>query len=131
MSSDSPFLMRMLRKACDTLAVTANRAFGKSHAIRRRLAGGRGAPRGSPESAERLGLAASTAPVLGHFAESDPYEAEQGLAAFEEALRSAGRSATINRYVGTGHWFAEPSRDAYRREAAESAFPRTVEFLRA
>jgi dienelactone hydrolase len=47
------------------------------------------------------------------------------------AARSASpiRDAEIHRYPGTGHWFAEPSRDAYRPEAAELAFERTVEFL--
>ncbi len=69
-------------------------------------------------------------PVLGHFAETDPYEPDEGVAAFEATLRSAGREATIYRYPGTGHWFAEPSRDAYRPEAANLAFERTVEFLR-
>jgi carboxymethylenebutenolidase len=75
-------------------------------------------------------LARTSAPVLGHFAESDPYETDEGIAAFEAALRAAGRRATIHRYPGTGHWFAEPSRDAYRLEAAELAFERTVGFLR-
>jgi carboxymethylenebutenolidase len=48
----------------------------------------------------------------------------------EEAFRAAGRDATVHRYPGTGHWFAEPSRvDAYRSDAAELAFSRTLEFL--
>ena len=72
----------------------------------------------------------SGAPVLGHFAEDDPFEGPEDVAAFEESLRAAGRNTTIHLYPGTGHWFAEPSRDAYRREAAELAFERTVEFLR-
>jgi carboxymethylenebutenolidase len=72
----------------------------------------------------------SAAPVLGHFAEADPYETDEGVAAFEEQLRSAGRDVVIQRYPGTGHWFAEPSRDAYRAEAADLAFERTVAFLR-
>jgi carboxymethylenebutenolidase len=67
--------------------------------------------------------------VLGHFAENDPYEPEESVAEFEEGLRSAGRDVTIHRYPGTGHWFAEPSKDAYRPEAAELAFERTVAFL--
>jgi carboxymethylenebutenolidase len=69
-------------------------------------------------------------PVLGHFAESDPYEPDESVAAFERALREAGREAVIHRYPGTGHWFAEPSRDAFRREAAQRAFDRTVAFVR-
>jgi carboxymethylenebutenolidase len=75
-------------------------------------------------------LTRASVPVLGHFAETDPYETEEGIAAFEETLRSAGRDVVIHRYTGTGHWFAEPSRDAYRAEAADLAFERTVAFLR-
>lgn len=75
-------------------------------------------------------LARSRVPVLGHFAEDDPYETDENVAAFEEGLREAGREVTIHRYPGTGHWFAEPSRDAYRPDAAELAFERTVTFLR-
>jgi carboxymethylenebutenolidase len=70
------------------------------------------------------------APVLGHFAADDPFEGPDDVAAFEQSLRAAGRETTIHLYPGTGHWFAEPSRDAYREEAAELAFERTVEFLR-
>jgi len=72
----------------------------------------------------------ATAPVLGHFAETDPYESDEAVLAFERTLLEAGRRAVIRRYPGTGHWFAEPSRDAWRPEAAELAFGRTVEFLR-
>ena len=74
-------------------------------------------------------LARASVPVLGHFAETDPYEPDEAVAAFEGALRSAGRDVVIHRYPGTGHWFAEPSRDAYRPEAADLAFERSVVFL--
>ena len=74
-------------------------------------------------------LAAARVPVLGHFADDDPFEADEDVAAFEDTLASAGREVTIHRYPDAGHWFAEPSRDAYRREAAELAFERTVAFL--
>ena len=71
-------------------------------------------------------------PVLGHFAQNDPFESEEGVVAFEEALGKAGRDAEIHRYPGTGHWFAEPSRkDAYDPRAADLAFGRTLAFLRA
>ena len=75
-------------------------------------------------------LSRARTPVLGHFAESDPYESEEGLAEFERTLRIAGREAEIHRYAGTGHWFAEPSRDAYVPQAADLAFDRTIDFLR-
>jgi len=77
---------------------------------------------------EILGQAGT--PVLGHFAEEDPYEDADTVSQFEKMLRDAGRDTTIHVYHGTGHWFAEPSKDAYRADPAETAFQRTVEFLR-
>jgi carboxymethylenebutenolidase len=74
-------------------------------------------------------LTRASVPVLGHFAEADPYETDEAIAAFEAGLRSAGRDVVIHRYPGTGHWFAEPSRDAYSAAAADLAFDRTVAFL--
>ncbi len=74
-------------------------------------------------------LSQVSVPVLGQFAEDDPYENAEWVAQFEDTLRSAGRDVVFHRYPGTGHWFAEPSRDAYRAEAADLAFHRTVEFL--
>jgi carboxymethylenebutenolidase len=75
-------------------------------------------------------LGRAKVPVLGHFAEDDPYETAETVTEFEQGLRDAGREATIHRYPRTGHWFAEPSRDAYQPEAAELAFERTAGFLR-
>jgi len=74
-------------------------------------------------------LAEASVPVLGHFAEVDPFESDAWVAEFEGTLRSAGRDVVLHRYPGSGHWFAEPSRAAYRQEAAELAFERTVAFL--
>jgi len=62
--------------------------------------------------------------------ETDSYEPDEQVTAFERAIRDAGRNVVIHRYVGTGHWFAEPSRDAWRPEAGHLAFERTVAFLR-
>jgi carboxymethylenebutenolidase len=74
-------------------------------------------------------LKRSKAPLLGHFAEADPFTSEDEIRELEDGFRAAGRRATIHRYPGTGHWFAEPSRDAYRSEAANLAFRRTLAFL--
>jgi carboxymethylenebutenolidase len=81
-------------------------------------------------SIEGPSLTRTAVPVLGHVAETDPYESQEAIAKFEATLRDAGREVTIHRYPGTGHWFAEPSRDAYRAEAADLAFERTFDFLR-
>jgi carboxymethylenebutenolidase len=80
-------------------------------------------------SIEGPSLSRASVPVLGHFAETDPYESDEAIAAFEATLRSTGRDVVIHRYPGTGHWFAEPSRDAYRVAAADLAFERTIAFL--
>jgi carboxymethylenebutenolidase len=72
----------------------------------------------------------ASVPVLGHFAADDPYETAETVTEFEQGLRDAGRNAAIYRYPGTAHWFAEPSREAYRAQAADVAFERTVDFLR-
>lgn len=72
------------------------------------------------------------ATYLGHFAENDPYEPAEAVNWLENALTSAGRSATFYRYAGVGHWFFEPDRvDAYEAAAATLAWERTVTFLRA
>jgi carboxymethylenebutenolidase len=81
-------------------------------------------------SIEGPSLSRARTPVLGHFAESDPYETDEGLVAFERTLRTAGRDVEIHRYPGTGHWFAEPSKDAYAAAASDLAFDRTLDFLR-
>jgi carboxymethylenebutenolidase len=75
-------------------------------------------------------LGRASVPVLGHFAAEDPYETPETVTEFEQGLLDAGRDAAIHRYPGTGHWFAEPSRDAYRARAAELAFERTTAFLK-
>jgi carboxymethylenebutenolidase len=75
-------------------------------------------------------LTRARVPVQGHFAETDEFVSDDDLAEFERTLRTAGRETEIHRYPGTGHWFAEPSRDAYVADAADLAFDRTVEFLR-
>lgn len=75
-------------------------------------------------------LTRASTPVLGHFAETDPFEPDESVAEFERGLREAGRRADIHRYPGTGHWFAEPSREAWRPAAADVAFERTTAFLR-
>ena len=71
------------------------------------------------------------APVMGHFAADDPYETEENVADLEEQLRAAGRRGVIHRDPDTKHWFAERDRPEFVPGAADLAWQRTVEFLRA
>lgn len=71
------------------------------------------------------------AAYLGHFAETDEFQPTARVEKLESALRAAGRPVTFHQYAGTGHWFFEPDRsDAYRRDAAQVAWTRTVSFLK-
>jgi carboxymethylenebutenolidase len=72
----------------------------------------------------------SKAPLLGHFAEDDPFTSADEVAAFEAAFRRADRAITTYVYPGTRHWFAEPSRPEYDGTAAALAWDRTIAFLR-
>jgi carboxymethylenebutenolidase len=76
-------------------------------------------------------FAASRASYLGHFAEDDPYEPADGVRGLEKALLQAGRPVEFHIYPDTGHWFFESDRpDVYHPQAAESAWERTLTFLR-
>lgn len=67
-------------------------------------------------------------PVLGHFAEDDPYADDQDE--MIQALQAAGAPGEAVVYPGTTHWFAEKDRPEFDPVAARVAFERTVAFLR-
>lgn len=65
---------------------------------------------------------------LGHFAENDEFDDSAQVPDLEKTL-SEGSAAYV--YPGTKHWFLEADRPEFDAEAAEFAYARTVEFLRA
>lgn len=69
--------------------------------------------------------------VLGHFAENDRFESERDVEAFRNRLGAGDGSITFHTYPGTEHWFFESDRLEYDEDAAEAAWSRTIEFLRA
>jgi carboxymethylenebutenolidase len=70
------------------------------------------------------------AAFLGHFAEGDEWEPDEGVKQFEAQLRAAGREANFHFYRNAGHWFFEDDRpDVYNPEAAQLAWNRTVSFF--
>jgi carboxymethylenebutenolidase len=69
-----------------------------------------------------------TVPVLGHFADDDPFADDQpGMI---RAIEKAGAPGAAIVYPGTRHWFAEKDRPEFNAAAARAAFDRTVTFLR-
>lgn len=70
------------------------------------------------------------AAVQGHFAENDPYESPEGVRAVEDNLKAAGVDVTFYSYAGASHWFMEEDRPEYDAGAAQTAWERTIAFLR-
>ncbi|GAB4190288.1 MAG: dienelactone hydrolase family protein [Roseiflexaceae bacterium] len=67
----------------------------------------------------------------GHFGEQDEWEAGSDIDALEAMLGVAGREVTFYRYSACHHWFFEENRPEYNPRAAELAWSRTLEFLKA
>jgi carboxymethylenebutenolidase len=66
-----------------------------------------------------------------HLAETDEYVAASGVKKLQKSLAAADKVAAFYDYPGTGHWFFESDRrDAYKPDAAQLAWNRTIEFLK-
>lgn len=70
-------------------------------------------------------LPAQHVPIMAHLATDDSYESNEDIAALAANIGNLAHS-----YPGTVHWFAEADRPEYDAPAAETAFERTVRFLR-
>jgi carboxymethylenebutenolidase len=70
------------------------------------------------------------APIMAHYAENDA-GINQGIPAFEEALKKAKIEYQIFTYPGTGHGFNNDSNpERYNEQAAKLAWKRTVDFFK-
>jgi carboxymethylenebutenolidase len=70
------------------------------------------------------------APLMLHYAENDP-GVNAGIAAYEAALKAAGKSYELHMYAGAQHAFNNDTGPArYSKEAADLAWGRTLAFLR-
>jgi carboxymethylenebutenolidase len=71
-----------------------------------------------------------TAPLLLHYAGLDT-RINQGIPAFEEALKQAGKRYTMHVYDGAQHAFNNDTTQArYSKPAAEQAWARTIAFFK-
>jgi carboxymethylenebutenolidase len=68
---------------------------------------------------------------LGHFAEADDYVSPDDRVLLEADLGVLGFDPTFHDYPGTRHWFFEADRPEFDEAAADLAWARTIEFLRA
>jgi carboxymethylenebutenolidase len=75
-------------------------------------------------------VAAIKAPLLLHYAELDS-GINAGIAAYEAALKQAGKAYELYMYPGVNHAFNNDTGAArYNKEAADLAWSRTIAFLR-
>lgn len=66
---------------------------------------------------------------LGHFAEMDEFVSDSGRKKLEKTLKATGRTTDFHVYPETRHWFFENDRPEFKRQAAELAWQRTIQFL--
>jgi carboxymethylenebutenolidase len=71
-----------------------------------------------------------TAPVLGLYGEADQGIPVESVRQLDEALSSYDKPHEIVIYPGAPHAFFNDERPSYRREAAEDAWKRTLEWFR-
>jgi carboxymethylenebutenolidase len=70
------------------------------------------------------------APLLLHYAGLDT-RINEGIPAFEDALRKANKQYTLHLYEGANHAFNNDTSEArYNKQAAEQAWARTIAFLK-
>ncbi len=70
-----------------------------------------------------------TAPVLGLFGSADQGIPVAQVRAFEQTLKTLGKTAEIHVYEGAAHAFANPSGGNYKADAAQDAWAKTLAFL--
>jgi carboxymethylenebutenolidase len=78
----------------------------------------------TPEAVARLAC-----PLLGIFGEQDQGIPVEDVRKFEQALKTAGKKATVMIYPGVGHAFFNEERPSYNKTVAAEAWDLTKDFL--
>jgi len=74
-------------------------------------------------------LARLKGPVLGHFAKADQFITKDVVDGFERAMKQVNKPYTVHWY-DAGHAFANPTGDNFRKEPAQQAWQRSLDFLK-
>ena len=80
---------------------------------------------------EDVDVSKITAKVMGHFSDNDEWEPNEWVDKKFGQMKEAGVDYTLHIYPGVAHWFMEDDRPEYDSAAAQLAWSRTFEFLKA
>jgi len=80
---------------------------------------------------DKVDVATIRAPVLGHFAKNDDWCTPDRVDALEKKLKGANVPVEIHRYDAQHAFFNDTRPEVYSKQNAETAWKRTVDFLRA
>ena len=80
---------------------------------------------------QAIDFAGATADYQIHLAETDRFISEDEAAFMEATMGLEALDVSVHVYPGTNHGFADPESPAYDEEAAEAAWQRSLDFLRA
>lgn len=78
---------------------------------------------------EFLAFGAGTPPILGHFADKDPFVLRERVETIRDRARAAGVSIEVHFYEGGHAFMREADPRAYHAPSAELAWSRTLAFL--
>lgn len=80
--------------------------------------------------AKYLDFSGARAPILGHYAQVDPFIAVDKVSAAVEQAQAAGVSFTCHFYAGGHAFMRKHDPHAYHEESAQLAWDRTIAFLK-
>ncbi len=70
-------------------------------------------------------------PILFHFGEVDANPSQENMRTLDDELTRLGKPHQFYTYPGADHAFMDHTGARYHREAAETSWPRTLEFFAA
>ena len=68
-------------------------------------------------------------PVQGHFGASDGNPSPADMAQLDQELNKHGKIHEFHSYENAGHAFLDFTKESYRKDADETSWPRTLDFL--